>query len=854
MKAFLSHSSKDKAFVEAVANELTRQYCVFDKNTFDTGEDFRKSIRLGLDKSTIFVLFASKNSLDAVIAPWVSFEIDEAELRLIRGNLRKVVVVIIDESITYKDLPEWLQRGKVPTITAPKMAAREVLHYLYAQIRETKQAYFFGRALSMDEAQKTLLSFGADAPPRIFSISGLAGIGRRTFCKHVAENLLDFPRQLILKMENGEDIASIAIKLAEEVEAYADQKSFEELFARIKSKTTEELRGDCARYLSSLIENRELPVFFDKAGMIDSAGNYSHAIKDIVQIVLEHKALYLALITERHPKIAGERDLDAIPQMHLNPLKTEDIRSLVGKISSETVGSSGEKLKLSAEQIGELAEYIRGYPPACYFAIELIRRYGVDIVLQNKHPLVEFRTSQFLRTLASREYLTGSRKDLLYLLASYNPLPLNIIGSSLGIKPFDLAEDLAFLIDSAFVIPDEDGLYWLADPLVDAVFRVFNSNIDHARLAEELSRYLADESSNIRRLELTRHHFRALARSGAGEALIRSGNYLISDIIRLMIDSYHSRDYSSAIKYGKVAIEKQPNNINVHSHLARAYIHEGSSSDYEQARREIEEIRHLGDPREAYFLEGFLQRNQGNTVNAIRAYEEALRRGRSGTAIHRELAGCYFTVGDLASARKHIEIARARAADNKFVIDLQVLIAINQRDEEGARLGIALLKEVDDEEFYFHRLSCVEYIFGAKEKAYTAAAKAVEVSKRPTFAIMANLVKCEISVKKYDDAIRHIDEIDRRFKSVNQDFKIGLRCKWELAQENYDNALGLSNRIARRDAPVHMALRLKAIEGLTKQGKQLSAELVAERESLAGSVGSYDLETLDGEYGVADRR
>jgi hypothetical protein len=64
MRAFLSHSSADKPFVEAVARELGRQFCAFDQNEFETGEDFRNAIRKALDTSDLFVLFASKTSKD----------------------------------------------------------------------------------------------------------------------------------------------------------------------------------------------------------------------------------------------------------------------------------------------------------------------------------------------------------------------------------------------------------------------------------------------------------------------------------------------------------------------------------------------------------------------------------------------------------------------------------------------------------------------------------------------------------------------------------------------------------------------------------------------------------------------
>lgn len=63
LRAFLSHSSTQKEFVEAVARELGRQYCVFDKYSFHTGDDLHEAIKRGLNDSSLFVLFASKEAL-----------------------------------------------------------------------------------------------------------------------------------------------------------------------------------------------------------------------------------------------------------------------------------------------------------------------------------------------------------------------------------------------------------------------------------------------------------------------------------------------------------------------------------------------------------------------------------------------------------------------------------------------------------------------------------------------------------------------------------------------------------------------------------------------------------------------
>jgi len=84
MKAFLSHSSEDKEFVQAIARELGRQFCVFDEYSFETGEQLKRSIEQGIDDSSIFVLFASRKALDSV---WVEFEEQEAWFRQLRASL-----------------------------------------------------------------------------------------------------------------------------------------------------------------------------------------------------------------------------------------------------------------------------------------------------------------------------------------------------------------------------------------------------------------------------------------------------------------------------------------------------------------------------------------------------------------------------------------------------------------------------------------------------------------------------------------------------------------------------------------------------------------------------------------------
>jgi hypothetical protein len=102
-KAFLSHSSLDKAFVEAIALRLGRVQVVYDNWCFESGNLFIKAIPAALTGSELFVLFASRASLRSF---WVQLETDHAELLLASSVLKKAVVFIIDDAVNHTELPK----------------------------------------------------------------------------------------------------------------------------------------------------------------------------------------------------------------------------------------------------------------------------------------------------------------------------------------------------------------------------------------------------------------------------------------------------------------------------------------------------------------------------------------------------------------------------------------------------------------------------------------------------------------------------------------------------------------------------------------------------------------------------
>ena len=108
MKAFLSHSSKDKAFVRSVADLLGLSRCEYDEYTFEFTLN-AEAIRRALKRCNLFVFCLSENSIRS---DFVTEELRAALEARASGLIRKVLIFSRDLT-SYKLLPEWMREINV---------------------------------------------------------------------------------------------------------------------------------------------------------------------------------------------------------------------------------------------------------------------------------------------------------------------------------------------------------------------------------------------------------------------------------------------------------------------------------------------------------------------------------------------------------------------------------------------------------------------------------------------------------------------------------------------------------------------------------------------------------------------
>ncbi|EIX9510450.1 TPA: TIR domain-containing protein [Klebsiella pneumoniae] len=794
-KAFLSHSWADKEFVRSVAIDLGRQYCVFDEQMFDNAESFKDSIENFLLDTSIFVLFASKASLKSI---WVDFEIKEARYQVLLKNIQKAVVFIIDSDIKPEDLPAWLNRAKISSTNIPKLVSREIRTHIDKVLMMTQKSYFEGRSADLEKFQIMMTPIGLPAP-KISSIYGLPHIGRRTFLSHAASLTLAFNRLLPISVSDGDELVDITVKFSTQLEPYSTKEGFEFLIDTIRRESEEQLVERILSLLITAVANKELPVLIDDGGLFTSDGYHKQSVRTILKNITSRGEIYLFVISNR-------KSNEIENSLQLAPLSQDHIKRLLSKVAVDT------KIVLTAPQITELSEYVNGFPPSVYYAVQLLKEYGVDAVLSDKNRLVQFRTSFFVDFL-NKYFFDSIDKQVLSFLGKYSPVSINIIVEVLKLDVKQVTASIIKLIENSLVVLNDRSLYYISEPILDAVNNLFREEkgVDHLATYHSLKLYLASQNEELPRLELMRLLFRAAARSGQpiGEIF-----HMSNDLIRLAEDYYHQRDYKQCIRFAELSLEEVSDNENAKELLIRSYIQD---EQWELAMDNINSYSKYAVKRNVSFLLGFYHRKRGELPDAINSFHDAERSGHRGVAVKRELAMCYYLYNKMAEAKRYVLEAMSRN-ETKYLIDLYIQIFTREGDEIKAREGLLKLEKMDTVSFVQHRLSTVELRFGNVPAALNAAKYALESAKgeRPPFGILSQLVTCYTRAGKFEEAEGILSRLSRQFDNKKNDIRLGLECRLEIEKGRYSVALKIISRIKNKELLVYKTMERDALVGELK--------------------------------------
>lgn len=806
MKAFLSHSTVDKSFVSEVARSLHREFVTYQDFSFDHGEEFKNEILKGLDKSAVFVFFISRASLESF---WVNFELDQAAERLLEKRLARAVGVRIDASVGFDELPSWLKSVNTPFIEYPAAAARMIKDHINRVKSKSVPDLFIGRGRSLEQVEERMTP--ADhRPPGILALWGLPGIGRRTLAKRVIQNVLDFQRAIQLGVEAGDTAADMRVKIAAQYGEVKQPGAYKAAQDQAEASTVSDNIAAIIEYLSIGQANREVIILLDQGGMLDDEGGFYHDIQEIIRAVFASVDQRILLISRRKPEqIILEPGLQ-LPSIKIERLGEEGTRTLIRQLAGR------EKLSMTQQEIDTLASRVKGYPPAAYYAVELVKEYGKDTVLRNGKFIVDYREGAFLRLLENDNKFSDIQKEILSILPQFEALPLPVIGRVLGLDQDAVDLEMMKLVDLAIVSVNASGYYSVADPIQEVTHKVFGRlSIPYGKIADEIDRFLnertgSDSFNEDIPLSLVRARYKAYVLAGKSRVGLF---HMASDLTNVQQELYHSQDYEKSIEIGLQALELRPGHLDILKYLARAYT---QREMYKDAQQIIESVKQKS-MKEARFLEGFLLRKRGDTKGAADRYKDAIALGMRGAAVHRELGQCLYEEDDFKGAAEHLQRAHEADPDNKYVIDFEVKVAVAEERYEEAEALLDKLSKVEDESRVEYRRSTILLGQGRADDAFTSAKKALEFNKHPQFEMIAQFITTAIRTHNLEDAQNGLGQLSHRFKGIRSDIQNGLWARYYLAKSDPKEAYAFWARIVEKGTAIHRRIGDDVLQELLKQ-------------------------------------
>lgn len=797
-KAFLSHSHVDSELVHAVASRVGRPFITIDSVEFRGGDDLLLAMEKAIRESAIFVLFASKASFESI---WVRFEMDEARFHQALRRIHKTLVVLLDDRISARDFPAWMQRSLFMSSRSASPIARRIRALVDEVVQEEQESFFVGRSAEAAALQAALVPIDSTSSVSLVTVRGLPGIGRRTLISRVARDTLRIDTLLTLRVEAGDDVRAIAIKLADLVDPVATADDSIEA-ARAIEKLSDDLAVD--RIITGVCGAtalNELVVFYDAGGLLDNSGVPRKQMQPILQELNRQDDALALLVTNRRPYLRDLGDLADMTIVDVAPLQLDEVRQLLA------LNARAHGVELPSDSIVTLAEQVRGYPPSANALVQIVRSYGATLAAAGGQAHYQPRPlTLYLKNLS----LDSVERRILRILASNSPLPIEVlIGSSRD--EFQTVAALRALIDLSLVLP-EQGTSWyrISEPVIDYVAREYPACTvsEYKSIADGLEKFLDQDQGSGQYLTLARVFYRALLK--ADRAARPRAYALVADWLRLAEEFYHARNYVKAREFALIADEAN-RSAETLAWVVKAHVRLGEN---DAALAAIDDLRRFGEVKEAHFLRGFLERHRSRHAEAIKHYVAAVKAGRGGLALERDLAECYLHVGKLDQAAEHIAAAQQRQPDNAYVIALRIKIACKRGDERTARDLLNQLHLVDDAIFANHHHSRVELQFGDVRDAYDYAKRAISASERPPFEALTNYALCQLRTGRTDDARGTLDQIVHLYGRQRADVQTGLQARLALAEQRYEDALGYCAKFEGTEKPAHLAIERDALRGL----------------------------------------
>ena len=712
--------------------------------------------------------------------------------------------IIIDSRVQIRELPPWMRRCLAPTITQPKIAVYTIQNYLIQLSDGQYEPLFVGREDDIRNYGKLLIPDIEEPLPRVLVLTGLEGIGRKTFARRVVQDYLSLKIGPTFIIEETDTNEKLYLQLMSETTDFRDRKKVAEVIKNFRDMGDLEKGEEIARLIAIINESNQIPVIVDKgpeSTFLDNAsGCYKEGWLDILRGLREFEDCYVLIIQPRLPYFTGmikyESEIPKLAVYRLGPLSSEDIELLLRE------GARRRDIKVTTEQIKEVARYVNGYPPAATHVLAFMQRYGADILVANKAILNSFLARQF-DNLLLKINLNEKEKDILRILEAESTLPLKAVSLIINCSTEETASFMTHLIDLSLVIPINSE-YMISSPIRVAVAHIFGilTKKEFSNIAAIMRREFWMDESQIPTLSIVDATIHALAYSDVQELNDFRDIIMPTQILRSAWRKYNAHYWRDAEDLARRALTLDSRLYSARIVLFKSLVRQRNWRLAEEILDEIDSENRI----DRYYLRGFMEWRRGHHQYAVSLFKHGLNIGDTTYGLLRDLAYCLFVLGELDDAKKYVEQALERNR-NKYTLDLAAQIAIFSDRKKDAEDLLSELFELDLLMFHNRRATLLW-----KEEKYEEALVEAEIAcdtEHPAFEAIVQKIDILILLDR-PEAEEEIDRLEPVFAEAS-DIKRGLWCKYYLQRGEWGKAEYWWGKIWHKKLPSYQELRRKIL-------------------------------------------
>ncbi len=665
MKAFLSHTGKDKDLVRLVQQKLTNDNSWFDAVDIENGERIPDKISEGLRIATHFILFWSDA---ASKAPWVLAELNAAFVQTMKGKC-KFMIFNLDGT----QLPELLQPYKYDLIdkTNLEMAA----NYIASEILslsgvDLKISAFVNRNKEIEDIEDAVRE-----NYKLIILHGILGIGKASLAEKAL--LWLFPNiatnRIVIDLEKIPGLAELAIEFSYKLNKQLINAN----------KTIDEQKNNIRYYLEYITDNKMLIMFKDVKKWLNEDGTLNGNLAFIFDIIVMTELFDYPVI------VTSSRFID-LPNNYINLAKQFAIKGMSDQHISQILKNNFPKSFVSDDKKNmEFSKHLYGYPLGAKLGAYSISNHGYNYYLEQEFKIQDLKVG-IAKNLISYSNLSTKCQEYLQI----NALAKSRLRNEEYSKIFPELGNIADLADEAFfsgmVKINDDGCYIL-EPLVldffyDQAFSSEKRNHYTQKLEEYLlSKTLSPQSPDYMRLITVAIHMLILNNNFEKAVSLRSE--LTETIKESMWDQYNSGDYDNAYITACGLIENVSNNYDA---LYVKSLCLTRFDQYEEAQELLDSLLKVDKNNSAryYYALGRIEKRKGSYNQAIELFSIACKKRNKYLSPYREIAECYLFLDSIDDAKNAIQKAKDIDSSNIFVMLIEARI---HQKENNYRSALQLL-------------------------------------------------------------------------------------------------------------------------------------------------------------------